>query len=68
MKDSVNKGLATNPILHKYISAKGGRVKKPKGLAKLSIERRREIASMGGKKRAAKYKDSNSRTDSGAEE
>lgn len=46
----VNLGFATNPIIHKFLSAKGGRVRKPKGLAKLSPERRREIAILGGRK------------------
>lgn len=39
-------------IVHKAASAKGGRVKKTKGIGSLSPERRREIAAMGGK---AKY-------------
>lgn len=43
-----NKGIASNPIIHKFASAKGGRRKVPKGLARLPEERRREIASMGG--------------------
>lgn len=50
MKDlAENRGFASNPILHKFISVKGGKVRTEKGLAKLSPERRREIASMGGK-------------------
>lgn len=36
-------------VVHKAASAKGGRVRKAKGLATLSPERRKEIASMGGK-------------------
>lgn len=36
-------------VVHKAASAKGGRIKKAKGLAMLSPEKRREIASMGGK-------------------
>lgn len=35
-------------IVHWAVSRKGGRVKKSKGVAKLSPERRREIAAMGG--------------------
>lgn len=50
MKESDNKGIATHPIIHKFASSKGGRVRVPKGLAMLSEERRREIAIMGGKK------------------
>jgi hypothetical protein len=65
MSDSANKGIATNPIIHKFASAKGGRVKTKKGLAKLSPERRGEIASLGGK---AKNENRNTRSDSSAEE
>ena len=43
-----NKGFASNPIIHKFASAKGGRRKVKKGLAALPPERRKEIASMGG--------------------
>lgn len=38
-----------NEIVHRFASAKGGRARKKKGLASLSAERRREIASLGGK-------------------
>ncbi len=65
MSDSVNKGFASNPIIHKFLSAKGGRVRKKKGLATLSPERRREIASLGGK---AKHENRNTRSDSSTEE
>lgn len=44
----LNKGIASNPVIHKFASAKGGRRKVPKGLARLPAERRKEIASMGG--------------------
>ena len=44
-----NKGIASNPIIHKFASSKGGKVRTKKGLAKLSPERRREIAVLGGK-------------------
>ena len=40
-------------IVHEQASAKGGRVQKAKGLAKLSSERRSEIASLGGKAKHA---------------
>lgn len=43
-------------VVHRAASAKGGRTRKAKGLAKLSPERRKEIASMGGK---AKHENSN---------
>jgi len=36
-------------VLHEAASRKGGGVRKPKGLAKQSLERRKEIASLGGK-------------------
>jgi len=36
-------------VVHEAASRKGGRVRKPKGLAKQSLERRKEIASLGGK-------------------
>lgn len=46
------KGFASNsPAQKKYVSAKGGRVKVPKGLARLPIERRKEIQRLGGLKR-----------------
>jgi hypothetical protein len=51
MSESVNKGIASNPIIHKFASSKGGKRRVPKGLAKLSPERRKEIAAMGGKKK-----------------
>lgn len=38
-------------IVHEQASAKGGRVQKKKGLAKLPLYKRREIASLGGKAR-----------------
>ena len=44
-----NKGIASNPIIHKFASSKGGKVRTKKGLATLSPERRREIAVLGGK-------------------
>ena len=44
-----NKGIASNPIIHKFASSKGGKVRTKKGLATLSPERRREIAALGGK-------------------
>ena len=47
----INKGFASNPVIHQFLSSKGGRVRTPKGLAKLDPERRREIASMGGKQK-----------------
>lgn len=40
-------------IVHEQASAKGGRVQKRKGLATLDVERRKEIASLGGKARYA---------------
>lgn len=36
-------------VVHRAASSKGGKVRKAKGLAMLSPEKRREIASMGGK-------------------
>ena len=49
-----NKGIASNPIIHKFASSKGGKVRTKKGLATLSPERRREIAVLGGKASANK--------------
>lgn len=40
------------PIVHEQASRKGGKVRKKKGLAALSPERRKEIASQGGLKHA----------------
>ena len=45
----MNKGIASNPIIHRFASSKGGKVTGKKGLATLSEERRKEIAIMGGK-------------------
>jgi len=45
----MNKGIASNPIIHRFASQKGGKVTGKKGLATLSEERRKEIAIMGGK-------------------
>ncbi len=60
MNESVNKGIASNPIIHKYASSKGGKRRVPKGLAKLSPERRKEIAAMGGKAKYARHTESES--------
>ena len=52
-----NKGIASNPIIHKFASSKGGKVRTKKGLATLSPERRREIASLGGTTSANRRRD-----------
>ncbi len=45
-------GFASNsPVQQKFVSAKGGRKKVPKGLAKIDPERALEIRRMGGLKR-----------------
>ena len=45
-------GFASNsPVQQKFVSAKGGRNKVPKGLAKIDPERALEIRRMGGLKR-----------------
>jgi len=44
------------PIVHEQASRKGGRVRKKKGLASLPPERRKQIASQGGKKNAENYR------------
>ena len=61
-----NKGFASNPIIHKFLSSKGGKVRKPKGLAKLPPERRREIAAMGGRAKHNKEKRDDNDNDTGA--
>lgn len=38
-------------VVHRAASGKGGRIRTDKGLASIDVERRREIASMGGKAR-----------------
>ena len=49
---NATKGFASNsPVQQKYVSAKGGRKKVPKGLAKIDPERALEIRRMGGLKR-----------------
>lgn len=64
MKEARGWAIA-NPIIHKFASAKGGRVRVKKGIAKLSPERRREIASLGGK---AKSENRNTRANAQSEE
>ena len=60
------KGFAiSHPLIHKFLSAKGGRVRTKKGFAALSPERRKEIAASGGK---AKYENRNSRANTQSEE
>lgn len=51
MSDSVKGWAGLSPIIRKFAGAKGGRAKVPKGLALQTPERRKEIASMGGKKK-----------------
>ena len=49
---NATKGFASNsPVQQKFVSAKGGRKKVPKGLAKIDPERALEIRRMGGLKR-----------------
>lgn len=49
---NATKGFASNsPIQQKYVSAKGGRKKVPKGLKKMTPEKAREIQRLGGLKR-----------------
>lgn len=55
MSQSVNRGIASNPIIHKFASSKGGKRRVKKGLGVLSPERRSEIARMGGKARHGKF-------------
>lgn len=40
------------PVVHKAASSKGGKVKVPKGLAKLPPEQRKQIAAKGGHAKA----------------
>jgi len=44
------------PIVHEQASRKGGSVRKKKGLASLPTERRKQIASQGGKQSAENYR------------
>lgn len=49
---NATKGFASNsPVQQRYVSAKGGRKKVPKGLAKIDPERALEIQRIGGLKR-----------------
>jgi Stress-induced bacterial acidophilic repeat motif len=64
-KDSDRGFALVNPIIHKFISSKGGKVRTKKGLAAMTPEKRKAIASMGGK---AKNAHNNTRTDTGPEE
>lgn len=52
-----------NKIVHQAASRKGGKVRKPKGLAKLSPERRREIAAQGGRAKHEKNNRSKEETE-----
>ena len=52
-------GFASNsPVQQKFVSAKGGRKKVPKGLAKIDPERALEIRRMGGLKRQQQLRNS----------
>lgn len=52
MAGNANSGFGSNsPVQQKYVSAKGGRKKVPKGLAKIDPERALEIQRQGGLKR-----------------
>jgi len=46
------------PIVHQRASSKGGLWRKKKGLASLTPERRKQIASMGGTQNAENHKNS----------
>ena len=51
-------GFASNsPVQQKFVSAKGGRKKVSKGLAKIDPERALEIRRMGGLKRQQQLKE-----------
>lgn len=45
------------PVVHSAASRKGGGVRKRKGFASLTPERRKQIASMGGTQNAKNHKD-----------
>ena len=58
-------GFASNsPVQQKFVSAKGGRKKVPKGLAKIDPERALEIRRMGGLKRQQKLREEKNGKDS----
>jgi len=46
------------PIVHEQASRKGGKVRKPKGLASLPPEKVKQITSLGGKANAKNHKSS----------
>ena len=58
-------GFASNsPVQQKFVSAKGGRKKVPKGLAKIDPERALEIRRLGGLKRQQKLREEQNVKDS----
>ena len=57
---NATKGFASNsPVQQKYVSAKGGRKKVPKGLKQMTPEKAREIQRLGGLKRQQLRKELN---------
>lgn len=57
MAGNSNSGFGSNsPVQQRYVSAKGGRKKVPKGLARIDPERALEIRRMGGLKRQQQLK------------
>ena len=58
MAGNKNSGFASNsPVQQKYVSAKGGRKKVPKGLKKMTPEKAKEIQRKGGLARQQQLKE-----------
>ena len=58
INSNATKGFASNsPVQQKYVSAKGGRKKVPKGLKKMTPEKAKEIQRKGGLARQQQLKE-----------
>lgn len=62
---SSTKGFASNsPVQQRFVSAKGGRKKVPKGLKQMTPEKAREIRRLGGLARQKQIKEEKNGKDS----
>ena len=62
---NATKGFASNsPVQQKYVSAKGGRKKVPKGLKQMTPEKARDIQRKGGLARQQQLREEKNEQDS----
>ena len=65
MAGNKNSGFASNsPVQQKYVSAKGGRKKVPKGLKQMAPEKARDIQRKGGLARQQQLREEKNGKDS----